>query len=90
MKDIRKKEWINLNTKASAALKKIIEAEDILIELDDYQMNNGQSYPELEDMMLEMGIFRKKYTNYIENHIELLELDENDFEDSSKFNGPDL
>ena len=76
--DSRERDWLKLNTPAAKALKHILEAEDILISLDDYQMENNQSYPELEDMMLKIGDLRNTYTKYIDNHEELLLLKDED------------
>ena len=73
--DIRKKEWLNLDVIAAKTLEKIIEAEDYLIQLDDYQMGQGQAYPQIEDMMLKLGSLRKEYTEFVERHSELLKVD---------------
>lgn len=78
LKDIRLRDWLVLNTPAAKALKYILEAEDILISLDDYQMENNQTYHEIEDMMLSIGDLRKRYTKYIDNHEELLLLKDED------------
>ena len=78
LKDIRERDWLVLNTPAAKALKHILEAEDILISLDDYQMENNQAYKEIEDMMLSIGDLRSKYTKYIDSHEELLLLKDED------------
>lgn len=78
IQDIRERDWLKLNTPAAKALKYILEAEDILISLDDYQMENNQAYHEIEDMMLSIGDLRKRYTKYIDNHEELLLLKDED------------
>lgn len=78
IQDIRERDWLKLNTPAAKALKYILEAEDILISLDDYQMENNQAYHEIEDMMLSIGELRKRYTKYIDNHEELLLLKDED------------
>ncbi|MBR6948748.1 MAG: hypothetical protein IKH54_01005 [Bacilli bacterium] len=70
--DIRYREWLNLNTPASKCLKNIIEAENILISLDDYQQKNNQCYPEIEDLMLKIGEVRRSYTKYMDEHEEII------------------
>lgn len=76
--DIRLRKWLILDTPAANVLKHIIEAEDILISLDDYQIDNNQAYSDIEDMMLNIGKLRKQYTNYIDAHEELLLLKDDD------------
>lgn len=70
--DIRYREWLNLNTLASKCLKSIIEAENILMSLDDYQQKNNQCYPEIEDLMLKIGDLRRNYTKYMDEHEEII------------------
>ena len=72
--DIREREWLKSNSKVSKALNYIIEAENILLELDDYQMENNQLYPEIEDMMLQLGSLRRDFTNFVDNNLEILKL----------------
>ncbi len=76
LSDIRERSWINHNSRASKLLKLLIDAENILLELDEYQVENNQSYPEIEDMMLEFGEFREKYTKFIEKNPELLKIED--------------
>lgn len=72
--DIRRREWMNIDSKVSILLNYLIEAENILLELDEYQMENGQKYPELEDMMLQMGELRNQYTEFVDRNLELLKI----------------
>lgn len=72
--DIRNRDWMDYDSAAAKILKLSIELENLLIDLDDYQMKNDQCYPKIENMMLEFGDFRKKYTNFIDNNIEVLEI----------------
>lgn len=72
--DIRRREWMNIDSKVSILLNCLIEAENILLELDEYQMENGQKYPELEDMMLQMGELRNQYTEFVDRNLELLKI----------------
>ncbi len=72
--DIREREWLKVDSKASKLLKLLMEAEDIMITLDEYQMENNQCYPEIEDMMLQLGLLRDKYSKFVDNNLELLKL----------------
>ena len=72
--DIRRREWMNIDSKVSILLNYLIEAENILLELDEYQMEIGQKYPELEDMMLQMGELRNQYTEFVDRNLELLKI----------------
>ena len=72
--DIREREWSKIDSKVSKILNYLIEAENILVDLDEYQMENGQNYPEIEDMMLQLGELRNNFTNFIDNNLELLKL----------------
>ena len=72
--DIRRREWMNIDSKVSILLNYLIEAENILLELDEYQMGIGQKYPELEDMMLQMGELRNQYTEFVDRNLELLKI----------------
>lgn len=72
MEDIRNREWLKLDTKVAKLLNLLIEAENILIDLDEYQMENNQCYPEIEDMMLQLGVIREHYTEFVDNHKEVL------------------
>ena len=66
MPDIRERSWINIDSDTAKLLNLLIEAEDILIKLDEYQMENGQCYPEFEELMLQLAEIRAKYTNPID------------------------
>ena len=79
--DIRNREWLKLNVPAAKILQSILEAENYLIELDDYQMEHGQIYPKIEDMMLQIGQLRNDYTKYIDEHEELLFIKDEDLTD---------
>ena len=72
--DIREREWSKINIDTAKLLNLLIEAEDILVNLDEYQMNNGQCYPDVEDMLLEIGYLRAKYTDFVEKNIEVLNI----------------
>ena len=74
MKDMRYKEWIDRNSDASTILKLLIELEDMFIDFDEYQMENNQCYPEIEDLMLLIGAVREKYTNFVNNNLEVLDI----------------
>lgn len=73
--DIRKREWGKLDdVPAAKLLQLLIEAEDIFLELDDFQMSHEQCYPEIEEMMLQIGVLREQYTNFVDSHIEVLDI----------------
>lgn len=72
--DIREKEWMSLDTKVSKLLKLLIEAENILMEFDEYQLEHNQCYPKIEDMMLQLGDLRNSYSNYIDDNMEILKI----------------
>ena len=86
MTDIRPRDWMNLDTRVSKVLKLLIEAEDILMDLDDYQMGNGQYYTDFEELYNQLADVREHFANYIDKHLELLTMDEeidNYFEEQS-------
>lgn len=73
--DIREREWGKLDdVKAAKLLQLLIEAEDIFLDLDDFQMSHEQCYPEIEDMMLQIGVLREQYTNFVDSHMEVLDI----------------
>lgn len=76
MTDIRPRKWMNLNTRVSKALKLLIEVEDILMDLDDYQMGNGQYYTDFEELYNQLADIREHFADYIDKHPELLTMDE--------------
>lgn len=73
--DIRLRDWMTLDTRVSHILRLLIETENILIELDDYQREHNQCYEDLEDFNLKLFVYRKEFTKYIDEHPELLEID---------------
>lgn len=73
--DIREREWGKLDdVKAAKLLQLLIETEDIFLDLDDFQMSHEQCYPEIEDMMLQIGVLREQYTNFVDSHMEVLDI----------------
>lgn len=72
--DIREREWKKLDVPAAKLLQLLIEAENLFLDFDDYQMSHDQCYPDIEDMMLQMGILRENYTNFVDSHIEILNI----------------
>lgn len=75
MKDIRVRDWMNLDTYVSKVLRLLIEAEDILMDLDDYQMGNDQYYSDFEELYNRISNVRNDFANYVDNHKELLTMD---------------
>ena len=74
MPDIRERSWKNNNCKAAKLLNLLIEAENILIDFDEYQIQNEQCYPEFEELMLQLGEIRSNYTNLVDNNKEILDI----------------
>ena len=56
--DIRLRDWMTLDTRVSHILRLLIETENILIELDDYQREHNQCYEDLEDFNLKLFVYR--------------------------------
>lgn len=75
-RDIRKRNWMKLDTKISKVLRLLIEAEDILSELDDYQMCNDQTYPFFEDYDLRLQCLIEGLTKCIDENKEALIIDD--------------
>ena len=74
MPDIRERSWKNIDSDTAKLLNLLIEAEDILIKLDEYQMENGQNYPEFEDFMLQIGDIRARYTEFVDKNLDILDI----------------
>ena len=74
MPDIRDRSWRNINSDTAKLLNLLIEAEDILVRLDEFQMENGQNYPEFEDFMLQIGDIRSRYTEFIDKNLDVLDI----------------
>ena len=75
MKDIRERSWEKNNCDAAKLLNLLIETENLLISLDEYQNDNGQCYPEFEDFMLQIGDIRYRYTEFIDNNLDILDIE---------------
>lgn len=74
MPDIRERNWRNINCDAAKILNLLIETENLLVKFDEFQMNNDQCYPEIEDLMLLIGDVREKYTDFVDRNLEVLEI----------------
>ena len=73
--DIRERAWGKLDdVKAAKLLQLLIEAENIFLDLDDFQIAHKQCYPEIENMMLQIGVLREQYTNFVDSHMEVLDI----------------
>ena len=72
--DVREREWRNNQSPAAKVMNLLVEAEDILVELDSIQMENNQCYPELEDFMLQISELRNKYSNFVDQNMDVLEI----------------
>lgn len=71
-KDIRYRNWLNSNGVAAEVLAAFIYLENLLMNLDEYQMENNQIFPYIEDFVLQVGDLRDKFTNYVDSNQELL------------------
>ena len=74
MKDIRYREWIKQNTKISHALLSIMNAENILAELDDFSLENNQCYPEIEEFYNQLAALRSELTKYVDDNPDILNI----------------
>lgn len=74
MKDIRYREWLDYDTKISRALLHIINAENILGELDDFSLENDQRYPEIEDFYNQIAALRSEITKYVDENTDVLNI----------------
>lgn len=76
MTDIRPRDWMNLDTRVSKTLKLLIEAEDNLMDLFDYQNDNDGCYPSFEDFYNQVADIRSRFADYVDEHKELLTMDD--------------
>ena len=74
--DIRKRDWMTMDNRFAKALNLFIELEDILTDLDDYQMETGQYYTDFEELSNQLSHTREHFTKYIDSHPELLTMDD--------------
>jgi len=74
MEDIRYREWLKYDTKISQVLMHIISAENILGELDDYSLENGQCYPEIEELYNQLAAVRADLTKYVDENLDILKI----------------
>jgi hypothetical protein len=72
--DIRNKEWLKKDSTVSDIQNKLIEVENLLISLDEYNTNNGLNYDYLEDFMLQIGEIRETFSNYVDKNLELTDI----------------
>ena len=76
MKDVRLRDWMETNTYVARVARLLIETENILTDLDDYQVRHNQIYPDIEDFNLQVGAIRDDFIKYIDDNKELLLIDE--------------
>lgn len=72
--DIRERDWRNIDAPAAKIMNLLVETEDILMELDEIQMNNNQCFPQIEDFMLQIGEIRSKYSDFVDNNSDILDV----------------
>ena len=86
MKDVRLRDWMETNTYVAKVAKLLFEADNILLDLDDYQMQQDQIYPYIEDFELKVNSLLHEFIKCIDENKELLLIDEkvDEFFDRSK------
>ena len=72
--DIRNKEWLKKDSTVSDIQNKLIEVENLLMSLDEYNTNNGLDYDYIEDFMLQIGKIREAFSNYVDKNSELTDI----------------
>ena len=80
LKDERFKNWMDVDTIVSKALRLFIELEDILVDLDDLSRANDQCYMDFEDFQLQVGATRSDFTKFVESNLEVLEITEDNYD----------
>lgn len=75
MKDIRFRSWMEEDTRISKALKLIIEAEDILMDFDDYQLWKDSKYCDFEEFHNQLAYLRSNLLEYVDKTPDVLKLD---------------
>ena len=78
-KDIRYREWLKYDTKVSQALLHIINAENLLGELDDFSVENGQCYSEFEEFYNIIASLRADLLKYVDENPDILNISNNSF-----------
>lgn len=68
IEDVRFREWMNLDTKASKILKLLIETENLLKEVNDISLENRHSYSELKTFYNQISKIREDFTAYVDTH----------------------
>lgn len=74
LNDIRNKEWLKKDSTVSDIQNKLIEVENLLMSLDEYNTNNGLDYDYIEDFMLQIGKIREAFSNYVDKNLELTDI----------------
>ena len=79
MKDIRYRDWLKYDSKISQAVLYIINAENILSELDEFSMDNDQCYPEIETLYNKIASLRAEILEYVYKNPDILGVNNNNF-----------
>lgn len=74
VEDIRNRYWMKNESNVAKILTKLIEVEDLLFELDDFNTTNDQDYDQIEDFMLQIGDLRSKFTEYVDENPKLIDV----------------
>ena len=72
--DIRNKEWLKKDSTVSDIQNRLIEVENLLISLDEYNTNNDLNYDYLEDFMHQIGNVREAFSNYVDKNLKLTDI----------------
>lgn len=79
IKDIRYRDWLKYDSKISQAVLYLLNAENILAELDEFSMDNDQCYPEIETIYNKVASLRAEILEYVDNNPDILGVNNNNF-----------
>lgn len=79
MEDIRYRDWLKYDSKISQAVLYILNAENILSELDEFSMENDQCYPEIETIYNKIASLRAELLEYVDKNPDILGINNNNF-----------
>lgn len=79
IKDIRYRDWLKYDSKISQAVLHIINAENILAQLDEFSMDHEQCYPEIEELYNKVAFLRSEILDYVDKNPDILDVNNNNF-----------
>lgn len=77
--DIRYRDWLKYDSKISQAVLYLLNAENILAELDEFSMDNDQCYPEIETIYNKVASLRAEILEYVDKNPDILGVNNNNF-----------